>query len=37
MSKYRNSSLEGRDIHEFLANDPVAADRAFFGRESCSY
>ena len=24
------------DLHEFFAKDPAAADRAFFGRETCS-
>ena len=35
MSKEQSASSENPDIHEFFAADPVAADRAFFGRESC--
>ena len=35
MSKEESASSENPDIHEFFAADPVAADRAFFGRESC--
>ena len=32
----KTSTPEARDLHEFFAADPLAADRAFFGRESCS-
>ena len=35
MSKEESASSEARDIHEFFAADPVAADSAFFGRETC--
>ena len=37
MTNEKSSNPEGReDLHEFFAKDPIAADRAFFGRESCS-
>lgn len=36
MSTDKTSTPEARDLHEFFAADPLAADRAFFGRESCS-
>ena len=37
MSNEKSSNPEGReDLHEFFAKDPIAADRAFFGRESGS-
>ena len=36
MSTSKTSLPVGRDLHEYFAKDPIAADRAFFGRESCS-
>ncbi len=34
MPKEKSASSEARDVHEFFAQDPVTADRAFFGRKS---
>ena len=36
MSKEESASSEAREIHEFFAADPVAADIAFFERETSS-
>ena len=36
MSTSKTPPPEGPNLHEFFAKDPVAADRAFFGRESGS-
>ena len=36
MSTSKTPPPEGPDLHEFFAKDPIAADRAFFGRESGS-
>ena len=37
MSSEEPSTVDGReDLHEFFARDPIAADRAFFGRETGS-
>ena len=32
----KSSNPDARDLHAFFAKDPIAADRAFFGRESGS-
>ena len=36
MSNEDTSTPKHPDLHEFFARDPAAADRAFFGRETCS-
>ena len=36
MTTETSSNPEAWDLHEFFAKDPIAADRAFFGRESGS-
>ena len=37
MSTSRHPPPDARaDLHEYFAKDPIAADRAFFGRESCA-
>ena len=36
MSSKHSSKPEPPDLHEFFAADPQGADRAFFGRQSCS-
>ena len=36
MPKSHTSTPKHPDLHEFFARDPAAADRAFFGRETCS-
>jgi DMSO/TMAO reductase YedYZ molybdopterin-dependent catalytic subunit len=36
MSDDQHPTHDARDLHEFFAEDPAAADRAFFGRETYS-
>jgi DMSO/TMAO reductase YedYZ molybdopterin-dependent catalytic subunit len=36
MSDDKHPTHDARDLHEFFAKDPAAADRAFFGRETYS-
>ena len=36
MPAEKSSNPDPRDLHAFFAKDSIAADRAFFGRESCS-
>ena len=36
MSDDKQPTHDARDLHEFFARDPAAADRAFFGRETYS-
>ena len=36
MSDDKHPTHDARDLHEFFAEDPAAADRAFFGREAYS-